>query len=68
MKIEYYTNDFPYIIIDDVYTEKECEMILADYDRINEKGKLVDASYTNERKIMMVNIKKVERQDSGDRI
>ena len=47
MKIEYYTNDFPYIIIDDVYTEKECEMILADYDRINEKGKLVDASYTN---------------------
>ena len=21
MKIEYYTNDFPYIIIDDVYTE-----------------------------------------------
>ncbi len=47
MKIEYFTNDFPYIIIDDVYTEKECEMILADYDRINEKGKLVDASYTN---------------------
>ena len=46
MKIRYYDDDFPYIIIDDVYTEKECEMILADYDRINEKGKLLSPDYT----------------------
>ena len=46
MIIRYYNDDFPYIIIDDVYTEKECEMILADYDRINEKGKLLSPDYT----------------------
>ena len=46
MKIRYYDDDFPYIVIDDVYTEKECEMILADYERINENGKLLSPDYT----------------------
>ena len=46
MKIHYYEDDFPYIVIDDVYTEKECEMILADYDLINERGKLLEPNDT----------------------